>query len=183
MKKEKIIDLPWNEDLIQEKIWRESLIMEYNNTSPFDKNKRTEILNTLFAHIGDYSIIEVPFYDNWGGKNIYLQNDVYLNYGVSMVGDGCVYIGRFTKIAPGVKIITTSHPINIKDRQRNDYLIINDVHIGKNVWIGCNATILPGVTIGKNSVIGAGSVVTKDIPSNVVAFGNPCKVIKKIDVI
>ena len=105
---------------------------------------------------------------------------VYANFNLTLVDDGHIYIGDHTMIGPNVTIATAGHPILPELREKEMQYNV-DVKIGRNVWIGAGAIIVPGVTIGDNTVIGAGSVVTKDIPANVVAVGNPCRVMREIN--
>lgn len=155
------------------------LMNQYNHTLPFESKKRKSLIKKMFGKVGEYCTIEPPFYSNWGGKNVFIGEDAYINFNLSLVDDGKIYIGDNALIGPNVTIITTNHPINPHLRL-NKSLYVQDVHIGNNVWIGAGAIILPGVEIGDNTVIGAGSVVTKNIPSNVVAVGTPCKVLRNI---
>jgi len=152
---------------------------DYNATRPLEGKKREALLKDMFAEFGDGSYIEPPLHSNWGGKNTHFGKGVYANFNLTLVDDAQIYVGDYSMIGPNVVIATASHPIDPELRQRNTQFNL-DVHIGKNVWIGAGALILPGVTIGDNSVIGAGSVVNKDIPANVVAVGNPCKVLREI---
>jgi len=169
-----------NEDLMKEQpIWLDK-VFEYNNLKPSQRDKKTQMLKEMFADFGDGCYIESPFHANWGGKHVHFGCNVYSNFNLVLVDDCDIYVGDYTMIGPNVVLCAGTHPINptlrIKQVQYN-----LPIHIEENVWIGANCIVLPGVTIGKNSVIGAGSIVTKDIPSNVVAFGNPCKVIRKIN--
>ena len=133
----------------------------------------------MFASCGNDCYIELPFHANWGGRHVHFGSGVYANFNLTMVDDGHIFVGDKVLIGPNVTIATANHPI--QPELRSKALQYNkDVHIGDNVWIGANAVICPGVTIGKNTVIGAGSVVTKDIPENVVAVGNPCRVMRQI---
>src|SRR5699024_3176551 len=122
---------------------------------------------------------QAPYYGMWGGHNVHLGNDVYVNFNCTFVDDAQINIGDNTMIAPNVTIIAASHPISPKLRLEG-YGCNQPVNIGKNVWIASNVTILPGVTIGDNSVIGAGAVVNKDVPANVIAIGNPIRVLREI---
>lgn len=151
-------------------------IMKEFNEYPLGNS---DFLNKMLASVGDYSQIIPPFNANWGGKNIHLGSGCYINFNFQAVDDGDIYIGNDTLLGPDVKIITVNHPID-PNKRLSKKMYIKDVFIEENVWIGAGTIIFPGVTIGKNSVIGAGSIVTKDIPDNVLAYGNPCKVIKKI---
>lgn len=137
------------------------------------------MLKKMFAELGDDCYIEPPFHANFGGKNVHLGNSVYANFNLTLVDDTDIYIGDYTMIAPNVTIATAAHPILPRLREKA-YQFNVPVHIGRNCWIGAGSVILPGVTIGDNTVIGAGSVVTKDIPANVVAYGNPCRVARAI---
>lgn len=158
-------------------VFNKKLINEYNASNIQKKN---DLLKEKFAEFGEDNIIETPINTNCGGRNLHIGSGVYINFGLSLVDNGNIYIGDDTFIGPNVNILTLNHAINLKDREKGN-IEIKDVIIGKNVWIGAGAIILPGVVIGDNSVIGAGSVVTKDIPSDVVAVGNPCRVIKEIN--
>lgn len=154
-------------------------LYDYNNTRPTELEKKQSLLKEMFAEIGEDCYIETPFRANWGGKFVHLGDKVYANHNLNLVDDTHIYIGSHTLIGPNVIIATAGHPVLPQLREK-EYQFNMPVHIGKNCWIGAGAIILPGITIGDNSVIGAGSVVTKDIPDNVVAVGNPCKVLRKI---
>jgi galactoside O-acetyltransferase len=112
---------------------------------------------------------------------VHFGSNIYANFNLTCVDDGHIYVGDWTEFGPNVTIATAGHPIHPELREDPELQFNKDVHIGRCVWIGANTVVLPGVTIGDNSVIGAGSVVTKDIPANVVAYGNPCRVIREID--
>lgn len=151
----------------------------FNQLKPSDYDKKELYMKEVFAECGEGNYIELPFHANWGGHHVHFGSGIYANFNLTIVDDGHVYIGDQVMIGPNVSIITAAHPVEPELRARA--LQYNrDVHIGENVWVGSGVNILPGVTIGKNSVIGAGSVVTKDIPENVVAVGNPCRVIRRI---
>ncbi|HEQ3586377.1 TPA: sugar O-acetyltransferase [Vibrio harveyi] len=153
-------------------------LYDYNQTRPSEGEKRSNILNHLLASVGKNCYIEPPLRANWG-CHTYLGDNVYANFNLTLVDDTHIYIGDHVMIGPNVTIATAGHPID--PELRRDIAQFNiPVHIGNNVWIGANSVVLPGVTIGENSVIGAGSVVTKDIPANVVAVGNPCRVLREI---
>ncbi|EOU3284518.1 sugar O-acetyltransferase [Vibrio harveyi] len=153
-------------------------LYDYNQTRPSEGEKRSNILNHLLASVGKNCYIEPPLRANWG-CHTHLGDNVYANFNLTLVDDTHIYIGDHVMIGPNVTIATAGHPI--EPELRRDIAQFNiPVHIGNNVWIGANSVVLPGVTIGENSVIGAGSVVTKDIPANVVAVGNPCRVLREI---
>ena len=134
----------------------------------------------MFAEIGENCYIEPPLHANWGGKHCHFGNNVYANFNLTMVDDTHIYVGDNTMLGPNVVIATAGHPVLPQLREKA-YQFNMPVHIGKNCWLGAGVLVMPGVTIGDNSVIGAGSVVTKDIPANVVAVGNPCKVLREIN--
>ncbi len=151
----------------------------FNQLKPSQSKEKEAYMKEVFAECGDNCYIELPFHANWGGSNVHFGDWVYANFNLTIVDDGHVYVGDKVMFGPNVTIATANHPINPELRER--MLQYNkDVHIGKCAWIGANTVIVPGVTIGENSVIGAGSVVTKDIPANVVAVGNPCRVLREI---
>lgn len=155
------------------------LIYDFNMSRPGQVEYREEIIRKVFAEVGNNCYIEPPFHANWG-CNMHVGNNFYSNFNLTVVDDTDIYIGDSVMVAPNVVIATGTHPICPKLREQvYQYNLL--VHIGNRVWIGAGAIILPGVTIGDNSVIGAGSVVTKDIPSGVVAVGNPCHVLRKIN--
>lgn len=156
--------------------------LDLMNKFNYSNEQDPDILSKMFGSIGFGTQIIPPFYADWGGKNVYIGDGCYLNFGISMVDDGNIYIGNNVLIGPNVNILTVNHPVDVRERL-NHMICIKDIIIGDNVWIGAGAIILPGVTIGENSVIGAGSIVTKDIPPNVIAVGNPCKVIKKQEIV
>ena len=154
-------------------------LWEFNQLKPSDFEKKEQYMKEVFAECGNECYIELPLRANWGGHHLHLGNYVYANFNLTLVDDADIYIGNRVMIGPNVTIATASHPIESGLRSRS--LQFNkEVHIGDNAWIGAGAIILPGVHIGKNTVIGAGSVVTKDIPDNVVAVGNPCRVLREV---
>lgn len=152
---------------------------DYNATRPTEQDKRQKLMKEMFAEIGENCYIEPPLHANWGGRNVHLGKFVYCNFNVTFVDDTHIYIGDYTMLAPNVVIATAAHPI-LPELREKQYQFNLPVHIGRNCWLGAGVIVLPGVTIGDNTVIGAGSVVTKDIPANVVAVGNPCRVLREI---
>lgn len=143
------------------------------------EKEKKQILKELFAEVGENAYIQAPYHAMWGGRHVHLGKNVYVNFNATFVDDAQIYIGDYTMIAPNVTIIAASHPASPSLRKKG-YGCNQPVHIGENVWIASNVTILPGVHIGDNSIIGAGSVVTKDIPANVIALGNPAKIYREI---
>lgn len=171
--------LPEDEEIMHEQMLRLEKLYDYNMTRPSQSEKREALLKEMFAEIGEGCYIEPPFHSNWAGGNVHFGDNVYANFNLTLVDDTDIYVGSRVMFGPNVTVATAGHPIEPNLRsQAMQYNI--PVHIGDNVWIGANAVILPGITIGENSVIGAGSVVTKDIPANVVAVGNPCRVLREI---
>ena len=156
------------------------LLYTFNQTRPSEQEKRNQLLKQMFAEIGENCYIEPPFHANFGGKHVHFGKNIYANFNLTMVDDGHIYVGDYTMFAPGVIVATAGHPI-LPEIRETVYQYNMPVHIGKNCWIGAGAIILPGVTIGDQVVVGAGSVVTKDLPSNVVAVGNPCRVVREVN--
>lgn len=171
---------PSDEKLMQEQALCLEKLYDFNATRPSEFEKRTALLKEMFAEIGDNCYIEPPLRANWGGKHVHFGNNVYANFNLTIVDDTHVFVGDCTLIAPNVILATGTHPI-LPELREKGYQFNAPIKIGRNCWIGAGAIVLPGVTIGDNSVIGAGSIVTKDIPSNVVAVGNPCKVLRPIN--
>ena len=170
---------PSGDDIMVEQLGYLDKLYDFNMTRPSELDKRTEMLKEIFAEIGEDCYIEPPFHSNWGGHHVHFGKSVYANFGLTMVDDTHIYVGDYTMFGPNVVVATAGHPI-LPELREKAYQYNMPVHIGRNCWIGAGAIILPGVTIGDNTVIGAGSVVTKDIPANVVAVGNPCKVLREI---
>lgn len=170
---------PNNEDIFKEQIKCLDKLYDFNDTRPTELEKRTKMLKEMLAEVGENCYIEPPFHSNWGGKHVHLGNNVYFNFNATLVDDTHIYIGDCTMLGPNVVIATAGHPVLPELREKALQYNL-PVHIGKNCWLGAGVIVLPGVTIGDNTVIGAGSVVTKDIPANVVAVGNPCKVLREI---
>lgn len=168
------------DEIMSEQTTYVGYMKEYNTLGLGDEKRMEQLLPLMFGEVGEGTFIQPPFYANWGGHNVHLGKSVYANFSLTLVDDGNIYIGDKTMIGPNVTIATAGHPILPELREKQLQFNV-DVHIGRNVWIGAGAVILPGVHIGDNSVIGAGSVVTKDIPANVVAYGNPCKVAREIN--
>lgn len=172
--------LPGDEAIMKQQEKCLELLYEYNMTRPGEKEKRNALLKEMFAEIGEDCWIEPPFHANFGGAHMHFGKNVYANFNLTCVDDTHIYIGDYTMIGPNVTIATAGHPI-LPELREQVYQFNMPVHIGRNCWIGAGAILLPGVTVGDNTVIGAGSIVTKDIPANVVAVGNPCRVLREIN--
>lgn len=171
--------LPGDEEIMRHQLKRLDRLYDFNMTRPTELKKREEMLREMFAEIGDDCYIEPPFHSNFGGEHVHFGNHIYANFGLTLVDDTHIYVGDNTMFGPHVTVATAGHPIDPTLRAK-EYQYNMSIHIGKNCWIGAGSLILPGVTIGDNTVIGAGSVVTKDIPSSVVAVGNPCRVMRDV---
>lgn len=154
------------------------LIRLYNATTETELEERQNLLKELFGKVGKNAVITPPFYCDYG-SHIYAGDNFYMNFGCVILDCNTVDIGDNVLCAPYVQIYTAHHPIDPTIRLTGKELA-TPVKIGNNVWIGGGAIICPGVTIGDNTTIGAGSVVTKDIPANVVAVGNPCRVVREL---
>lgn len=168
-----------DEEIANEQTQCLEILYDYNHTRPSESQKREQILKKLLAEIGENCYIEPPLHANWG-KYTHFGSNVYANFNLTLVDDTDIFVGDNVMIGPNVVIATAGHPVNPALRLQAAQFNIS-VHIGNNVWIGAGAIVLPGVHIGDNSVIGAGSIVTKDIPANVVAVGNPCRVLREIN--
>lgn len=169
----------YDEELLKEQVKYLDYVHAYNALRPSQQREKQELMKKMFAQLGEGCYLETPFYANWGGKHVHLGKGVYANFHLTLVDDTHIYLDDYVMIGPNVTICSATHPIDPALRQQQ-IQYNKPVHIQKNVWIGANVMIMPGVTIGENSIIGAGSVVTKDIPANVVAFGNPCVVYREI---
>ncbi len=159
-------------EITREKIW------EYNHTRPSDKERLRSIIDGLLGSHGEWFQFNQPFHCDYG-TNIHIGENFFANFNLTILDEAEVRIGDYAFIGPNVSIYTACHPLDVESRNKA-LEWAEPVTIGHNVWIGGSVTILPGVTIGNNVVIGAGSVVTKDIPDNVVAAGNPARIIKRL---
>ena len=155
-------------------------LYDFNMTRPSELEKRNSIMKEMFGDIGEGCYIEPPFHANWGGKHCHFGKKVYANFNLTCVDDTHIYVGDNTMFGPNVVLATAAHPI-CPELRAKEYQYNMPIHIGRNCWLGAGVIVMPGITIGDNTVIGAGSIVTKDIPSGVVAVGNPCKVLREIN--
>ncbi len=170
---------PSDKELDQGRKRARALLRRLKEIPDEKERQRKHVFRELFAETGQRFLIENPFICDYG-YNIYWGENAYANFGCVILDSAPVHIGKNVMLAPSVQILTATHPLEAAARIAGQEFA-KPITIGDNVWIGGGAIINPGVTIGKNSVIGSGSVVIKDIPENVMAAGNPCKVIKKID--
>ena len=171
---------PGDEDIFRVQLDCLEKQYDYNLTRPHELDKRAAMLKEMFAEVGENCYIEPPLHSNWGGHHVHLGRQVYANFGLTLVDDTHIYIGDYTMLGPNVVLATAGHPILPELRGERALQHNQPVRIGRNCWLGAGVIVMPGVTIGENSVIGAGSVVTRDIPANVVAAGNPCRVLREI---
>ncbi len=171
--------LPTDTELQKEQLACLDMLYDFNRTRPSEPEKRQDLLEKMFAEIGEGCYIEPPLQANWAGRNVHFGKNIYANFGLTLVDDTDIYVGDSTMFGPNVVIATAGHPI-LPELREKAYQYNAPVHIGKNCWLGAGVLVMPGVSIGDNSVIGAGSVVTKDIPANVIAVGNPARVLREI---
>ena len=172
------IDIEQEKALQKERVQCKEILFNYNNTPPSQEETRQQIMHQLLGSHGENIFFEPPVHMYYG-SNVHIGNNFYANFNLVMVDDGQIYIGDKVMIGPNVTLCTTGHPVYPLYREMVAHYSL-PIHIGNNVWIGAHSVILPGVTIGDNTVIGAGSIVTRDIPANVVAVGNPCRVMREI---
>ena len=171
---------PGDEEIFKVQIDCLEKLYDFNNTRPSQLKEREQMLKSMFAEFGEGSYIEPPLHSNFGGKHCHFGKKVYANFNLTLVDDTHIFVGDCTMFGPNVVVATAGHPLI--PALREDAMQYNmPVRIGKNCWIGAGCVIVPGVTIGDNVIVGAGSIVTKDLPSNVLAFGNPCKVQREIN--
>ena len=168
----------WMDGLSRERLENKKKIYAFNHLEPDRFEEKAKLLKEILGKTGEYVNIEAPFHCDYG-YNIEVGENFFANYNFTVLDVGKVRIGANAQIAPNVSIYTAGHPVH-PDSRNSGYEYGIGITIGDNVWIGGNACIMPGVTIGDNVVIGAGSVVTKDIPDNVIAAGNPCRIIRTI---
>jgi maltose O-acetyltransferase len=170
---------PLDDELSKERIKARLLLKELNDSLEDEESQRAAIIKKLVPNSGDNLWLQPPFYCDYG-SNMKIGNNVFFNFNCVVLDVAPVKIGHRTKMGPNVQIYTATHPINYKERATG-LESGKAITIGEDVWIGGSVIICPSVTIGDRTVIGAGSVVTKDIPSDVFAAGNPCKVIRELE--
>lgn len=168
----------WLDGLGEERMENKLKVHQYNLLRPDENEKRNQLIHNILGKAGENVHIEPPFHCDYG-TNISVGKNFYANYNCTILDVGKVAIGDNVMFAPNVSVYTAGHPIH-PDTRNSGYEYGIAITIGDNVWIGGNVIVNPGVTIGNNVVIGAGSVVTKDIPDNVIAVGSPCKVVREI---
>lgn len=174
-----LIYSPNDSGLMQQQNAALELLFDFNATRPSQTDERAALLARMFASIGEGCYIEPPLRANWGGANVRFGDNVYANFNLTLVDDGEIVVGDNVMFGPNVVVTTAGHPVLPELRVRAAQYNL-PVRIGSNVWIGSGTQIMPGVTIGDNTVVGAGSVVTRDLPADVVAVGAPCRVVREI---
>lgn len=173
-----LYDANYNKEIVEARTRCADLCYDFNQCRPSDTKKQKELLEQILGSIKGNSVITAPFYCDYG-FNISIGENFYTNYNVTILDGAKVTFGDNVFIAPNCVFSTSGHAIDSEQRGRG-LEIAWPITVGDNVWIGANVSVLPGVTIGSDTIIGAGSVVNRDIPSGVIAAGNPCKVIRKI---
>jgi galactoside O-acetyltransferase len=171
---------PGDAEILAEQSLYQDRLDDFNSLRSSQTEEQQRLMREMFAECGDNVYIQRPLYANWGGRHVHFGSNIYANYNLTLVDDGHIYIADWVKFGPNVTVATAGHPVLPELRKDIVYQFNKDVHIGEGAWIGAGTVIVPGVTIGAGAVIGAGSVVTKDIPDDVVAVGNPCRVLRKI---
>ena len=165
--------LPGDESLQREQLQCLDRLHAFNQLRPSQLEEKTAMLREMFAEIGEDCYIETPFHANFGGKHVHFGKNIYANFNLTLVDDTHIYVGDYTQFGPNVVLATAGHPICPELREQL-YQYNAPIRVGRNCWLGANVVVVPGVTIGDNVVVGAGSVVTRDLPDNVLAVGNPC---------
>lgn len=171
--------MPDDPEIVAEQVRCLDRLYEYNSTRPTEADKREKLLSEMFAQIGEGCYIEPPLHANFGGRHCHWGKHIYANFNLTMVDDTGIYVEDNTMFGPNVVLATAGYPILPELREKGCQYNV-PIRIGRNCWLGAGVIVLPGVTIGDNTVVGAGSVVTKDLPANVVAVGNPCRVLREI---
>lgn len=172
--------LPGDPELQKEQLQCLDRLHAFNQLKPSDLAGKTALLREMFAEIGEDCYIELPLHTNWGGRHVHFGKGIYSNFNLTLVDDTHIYVGDYTQFGPNVVLATAGHPILPALREQG-YQYNAPVRVGRNCWLGANVVVVPGVTIGDNVVVGAGSVVTKDLPDNVIAVGNPCKILREVN--
>lgn len=167
-----------DEELIAERLKCRQACLEYNSLSPLQTERRCELLRAIFGKAGKSFTIEQPFFCDYG-YNIEIGENFFANFNCVILDEATVRFGDNVFIGPNCAFYTAGHPFDAATRNLG-LEFARPINVGSNVWMGGNVVVLPGVTIGDGCVIGAGSVVTKDVPAGTLAFGNPCRVVRKL---
>ena len=172
--------LPGDESLQREQLQCMDRLFEFNQVRPSDLERKNALLKEMFAEIGEDCYIETPLRANWGGRHVHFGKNIYTNFNLTLVDDTHIHVGDYCQIGPNVVLATAGHPI-LPELREKGYQYNAPVRIGRNCWLGAGVVVVPGVTIGDNVVVGAGSVVTRYLPDNVIAVGNPCKILREVN--
>ena len=172
--------LPGDESLQREQLQCMDRLFEFNQVRPSDLERKNALLKEMFAEIGEDCYIETPLRANWGGRHVHFGKNIYTNFNLTLVDDTHIHVGDYCQIGPNVVLATAGHPI-LPELREKGYQYNAPVRIGRNCWLGAGVVVVPGVTIGDNVVVGPGSVVTRDLPDNVIAVGNPCKILREVN--
>lgn len=172
-------DANYDENLVKERLDAEELTFELNRTAPQDVERRNALLKQLLGSLGEHVEILTPFFVDYG-YNVSVGDWSFINHGAYLMDGASVTIGSHVFIGPNFGAYTAQHPLLAQDRNRGLEIAL-PIEIGDDVWIGADVKVLAGVSIGRGSVIGAGSLVTRSIPEGVIAFGNPCRVIRELN--
>jgi maltose O-acetyltransferase len=167
-----------NPELVQERDRARDLCQIINATREEDRDLRRELILKIFGKGGDTAWVQPPFFCDYG-SNIELGEQVFFNFNCTVLDVCKVTIGDYCQFGSGVQILTPLHPLNAALRRKQEYGA--PVTVGSDVWVGSGAIILPGVTIGSRTIVGAGSVVSRNLPGDVLAVGNPCKIVRAIE--
>ena len=172
-------DANYDESLVKERLDAEELTFELNRTAPQDVERRNALLKQLLGSLGEHIEILTPFFVDYG-YNVSVGDWSFINHGAYLMDGAPITIGSHVFIGPNFGAYTAQHPLLAQDRNRG-LEIAHPIEIGDDVWIGADVKVLSGVSIGRGSVIGAGSLITRSIPEGVIAFGNPCRVIRELN--
>ncbi len=172
--------LPGDEEIMREQLGYLDKLYDFNATRPSEMDRRNALMKEILAEVGEGCYIEPPFHSNMGGHHVHFGSHVYANFNLTCVDDTHIYVGDHTMFGPNVTLATAGHPL-LAELRAQGYQYNMPIHIGRNCWLGAGVIVMPGVTIGDNVIVGAGSIVTKNLPDNVVAVGNPCRVLREVN--
>ncbi len=178
MRRQMLYNANYDEELILERTRAKNMCYDFNNLRPSDEANKYELLRELLGSVGEKCEILAPFWCDYG-YNIHIGENFFANHNTVILDGAPVTFGDNVFIAPNCGFYTAGHPLD-KERRNRGLEYAYPITVGDNVWIGAGVQVMPGVTIGSGAVIGAGSVVTKDVPGNALAYGNPCKAVSQI---
>ncbi len=172
--------LPGDAEIMREQLAYLDKLYDFNATRPSEMDRRNALMKEILAEVGEGCYIEPPFHANMGGHHVHFGRNVYANFNLTCVDDTHIYVGDGTMFGPNVTLATAGHPL-LAELRVQGYQYNMPIHIGRNCWLGAGVIVMPGITIGDHVIVGAGSIVTKDLPDNVVAVGNPCRVLREVN--